>query len=109
MPIADICTIFQAVQAQTTSSSLLFTSANVTAGDTSVDYTSCSLEKSFVVTGSSLDQTELQETTGVLCAVIYPHWTLAQRPTSFAFSSPLGNSGCLAMQLVHAGLASHQP
>ena len=54
----------QVSQAQKTSSSLLYTSASDIAGDKSVDYTSCSLEKSFVVTGSPLSQAELTETTG---------------------------------------------
>ncbi|KAL0033616.1 hypothetical protein WJX79_007938 [Trebouxia sp. C0005] len=62
-PAAERLASLGAAEAQTTSSSLLFTSANDTGETTSVEYTSCSLEKSFVVTGSSLDQIELQQTT----------------------------------------------
>ena len=54
----------QGASAQTTASALLFTSVSTTAGNTSVEYTSCSLEKSFAVTGEPLNQTALKTTSG---------------------------------------------
>ena len=54
----------QVVLAQTTKSALLFTSASVNDETTDVDYTSCSLEKAFVVQGNLLDPVQLTETSG---------------------------------------------
>ena len=54
----------QGASAQVTASALLFTSVSTTAGNTSVEYTSCSLEKSFAVTGEPLNQTALKTTSG---------------------------------------------
>ena len=58
-----ICDL-QVVIAQTTTSALLFTSASVTSGNTSTEYSSCSLEQSFVVQGDLLDADELTGTSG---------------------------------------------
>ncbi|KAL3147491.1 hypothetical protein ABBQ38_014547 [Trebouxia sp. C0009 RCD-2024] len=49
-------------QEETTTSALLFTSASVNGDSRDVDYTSCSLEKTFVVQGDLLSPAELTET-----------------------------------------------
>lgn len=54
------------MSAQSTTSALLFTSASVNDDTTDVDYTSCSLEKPFVVQGSLLDDEQLSKISGKL-------------------------------------------
>ena len=63
LAVLMICDL-QVVIAQTTTSALLFTSASVTSGNTSTEYSSCSLEQSFVVQGDLLDADELTGTSG---------------------------------------------